>query len=198
MTASPEQIESEIAQTREEIKTDVDALSEKLDPRKAAGRQAGKVKDSVTAAKDALMGTAESTKETITGTTSDVASRSGDRVGEVTGTVREAPARIASRTSGNPWAMGLGAFALGWLVSSLIPASRKEREAAQQLKESPIVEKAAESARQVASEAGEQVKAAASSVAEQAKEAGAQVGQQAKEAGTSVGQHAKETVSTTS
>ena len=51
MSASPEQIENEIAQTREEIKTDVDALSEKLDPRKAASRQAGKVKDSVTAAK---------------------------------------------------------------------------------------------------------------------------------------------------
>jgi hypothetical protein len=195
MTASPEQIENEIAQTREEIKTDVDALSEKLDPRKAAGRQASKVKESVTAAKDALMGSA---KDTIAVPTGELASRSGERMSEVAGTVREAPSRIATRTSGNPWAMGLGAFALGWLVSSLIPASRQEREAAQQLKESPVVEKATESARQVAAQASEHVKAAATTVAEQAKEAGSQVGQQAKDAGATLGQHAKETVGSTS
>lgn len=178
MSASPEQIENDIAQTREEIKSDVDALSDKLDPRKAASRQAGKVKDSVTAAKDALMGSA---KENVVATTGELASRSGERVSEVAGTVREAPSRIATRTSGNPWAMGLGAFALGWLVSSLIPASRQEREAARQLTESPLAQQAGESVRQVAAEAGDQVKAAATTVTEQAKQAGTQVGQHAKE-----------------
>jgi hypothetical protein len=80
--------------------------------------------------------------------------------------------------------MGLTAFALGWLASSLVPASRKEREAAQALRESPIVEPVVETAKQVAAQAGEHVKDAATTV-----------GAQAQQAAGSVGQHAKETVS---
>jgi hypothetical protein len=177
MTQSPEQIEAEIEQTRESIKTDVDALQEKLDPRKAAGRQADRVKESVTSVKDTLMGASSERAEAVSSSVAGTA-------GAVSQTVSDVPARLRTRTQGNPWAMGLTAFALGWLVSSLLPPSRKEREAAQALRESPAVEPVMESARQVATEAGEHVKQAAATVGEQAQQA----------AGT-VGQHAKESVS---
>jgi hypothetical protein len=183
MTQSPEQIEAEIAATRESIKDDVDALSEKLDPRKAATRQTDRVKESVTQVKDTLMGTSSEAASTVSSTVSERAGAVSERAGAASQTLTQAPARLRERTSGNPWAMGLTAFALGWLVSSLVPPSRKEREAAQSLRESPIAEPVVETAKQVAAEAGEHVKDAASAV-----------GQQAQQAAGSVGQHAKETV----
>jgi hypothetical protein len=183
MTQSPEEIEAEIAATRESIKDDVDALSEKLDPRKAASRQADRVKESMTQVKDTLMGTSSEAASSVSATVSDTAGVVSEKAGAASQTLAAAPARLAQRTSGNPWAMGLAAFALGWLASSLVPTSRKEREAAQALRESPIVEPVVETAKQVAAEAGEHVK-----------EAAAVVGQQAQQAVGSVGQHAKETV----
>ena len=49
----------------------------------------------------------------------------------------ESTAATAARrqTQGNPLAAGLIAFGVGWLVSSLLPDSQKERELAHQLKD---------------------------------------------------------------
>ncbi|MFB0840543.1 hypothetical protein ACETK3_21425, partial [Arthrobacter sp. E44] len=49
-------------------------------------------------------------------------------------TVSAAPDQVKAKTAGNPLAAGLIAFGAGLLVSSLIPPSQKEREAADQLK----------------------------------------------------------------
>ncbi|MCT9627592.1 hypothetical protein HWD94_21105, partial [Pseudarthrobacter equi] len=49
-------------------------------------------------------------------------------------TVAAAPDRVKAKTQGNPLAAGLIAFGAGMLISSLIPASDKERQAADQLK----------------------------------------------------------------
>jgi hypothetical protein len=174
MTQSPEQMEAEIERTRESIKSDVDALQHKLDPRKVAGRQADRVKESVTQVKDTLMGASSERADVVSATVAGTA-------GAVTQTVSDVPARLHTRTQGNPWAMGLTAFALGWLVSSLLPPSRREREAAQALRESPVLEPVVESARQVATEAGQQVKQAAAVVGEQAQQAASTVGEHAKE-----------------
>ena len=46
--------------------------------------------------------------------------------------------RVSRGARGNPIAVGLGAFALGWLVSSLIPASRAEQRAAGTLRDSDV------------------------------------------------------------
>ncbi len=167
MTQSPEQIEAEIERTRESIKSDVDALQHKLDPRKVAGRQADRVKESVTQVKDTLMGASSERADVVSATVAGTA-------GAVTQTVSDVPARLRTRT-------GLTAFALGWLVSSLLPPSRREREAAQALRESPVLEPVVESARQVATEAGQQVKQAAAVVGEQAQQAASTVGEHAKE-----------------
>ena len=44
--------------------------------------------------------------------------------------IADAPRQVAAKTQGNPLAAGLIAFGAGLLVSSLIPPSEKEREAA--------------------------------------------------------------------
>jgi len=84
--------------------------------------------------------------------------------------VAGAPGQLKYRTQGNPLAAGLIAFGAGLLVSSLIPASQKEREAADALKSAaePLTTELTDAAKQVAEglkapaqEAVENVKATA-------------------------------------
>ena len=42
---------------------------------------------------------------------------------------------IRQKSEGNPLAAGLIAFGVGWLASSLIPATRREQQVASQVKE---------------------------------------------------------------
>ena len=165
---SPDQIEKDIERTREELRDNVDALQEKLSPTHAAKRGAARVGESVTQVRDTLMGSAE-----------EGVSRAQDSVSDVSG-------RIGRGTRGNPIAVGLGAFALGWLASSLIPSSRKERQAVESLRDS-------EMASSVAQPLAETVKSVAGSAEESAKEAAKEVGREAKEAASSVAGSAKET-----
>lgn len=75
------------------------------------------------------------------------------------------------QAEGNPLAAGLVAFGVGWLVSSLLPASRAEMRATQRAQDvakehgGPI----AEQAKQAASEVGEQLKGSAQEAVEQVK-----------------------------
>ena len=87
----------------------------------------------------------------------------------------EATGWIFAKTQGNPLAAGLIAFGAGLLVSSLIPASQKEREAADALKTAaePLTTELTEAAKNVAEglrepaqEAMENVKASAADATE--------------------------------
>ncbi|HEX6888409.1 MAG TPA: DUF3618 domain-containing protein [Candidatus Nanopelagicales bacterium] len=194
--ASPEELEQDIERTRAELRENVDALQEKLSPTAAAKRGANRVQEAVAQVKDTVLGTAEEsvakTQEGVSraqGTVTDGVSRSAE-------SVRETGRKVQRTTRGNPLAVGLGAFALGWLVSSLLPVSRREREAVESLQESDvatsITQPLVESARSVAQSAGERAKEgvaevsaeaqlAATAVAEQAKDAAAQTKDEATE-----------------
>jgi gas vesicle protein len=75
------------------------------------------------------------------------------------------------QTQGNPLAAGLIAFGVGWLVSSLLPASEKEKELAQQAESAVREHKDAllEPAKQAAQEIGDQLKPAAQEAVESVK-----------------------------
>lgn len=158
---SPDQIEKDIEYTREELRANVDALQEKLSPTHAAKRSAARIGESVSQARDTLMGTAEEgvtrTHESMSGVSS----------------------RIGRGARGNPVAVGLGAFAIGWMVSSLIPASRTEKRAAVNLRDSDmaasVVQPVVEKARTVAENAGDNVREAAKEVGREAQTAATSV-----------------------
>jgi hypothetical protein len=57
-----------------------------------------------------------------------------DAAATAASTVQEAPHAVRRQTQGNPLAAGLIAFGAGWLISSLLPASRREQELAEQAK----------------------------------------------------------------
>ena len=92
--------------------------------------------------------------------------------------MQEAPAAVRRQTRGNPVAAGLIAFGAGWLVSSLLPATRREQELADQ-------------AKQVAQE---KVQPVAQQVVAEVKENLREPAEQAVESVRSTAQDAKETV----
>ncbi|MCC2661030.1 MAG: hypothetical protein K0R37_1804, partial [Arthrobacter sp.] len=96
-------------------------------------------------------------------------------------TISDAPQKVAAKTQGNPLAAGLIAFGAGLLVSSLIPPSQKEREAAEALKNAaePVTTQLTEAAKDMAQglkepaqEAMENVKATATDAAARVKDEG--------------------------
>jgi hypothetical protein len=226
MTSSdPDVIRRQIEDTRRELSYDVDALNEKVNPARVMDRRVTAAKGRITRVKEKVMGTASDTTSTAqykashaVGTVQGAASSAAGTVQDATssaagtvqdaastavGAVQQAPDTIVRQAQGNPLAAGLIAFGVGWLVSSLLPASEKERQLAQQAETAIRENKDAllEPAKQAAQEAGEQLKPAAqqavesvkatatdaaSTVAEEGKSAAADVQGKARKAKTTV------------
>ena len=226
MTSSdPDVIRRQIEDTRRELSYDVDALNEKVNPARVMDRRVTAAKGRITRVKEKVMGSASDTTGTAqyhasnavgsvqgaassaAGSVQGAASSAADSVSNAASTavdaVQQAPDTIVRQTQGNPLAAGLIAFGVGWLVSSLLPASEKEKQLAQQAETAVRENKDAllEPAKQVAQEIGDELKPAAqqavesvkatatdaaSTVAEEGKSAAADVQGQAKQAKTTV------------
>ena len=123
------------------------------------------------------MGAADSMTDKVqsgTGSASDGVSRAGSAVGE-------APQKLTAKAQGNPIAAGLIAFGAGLLAASLIPASEKERVAADNIKTAaePLTTQVTDTAKEMAQglkepaqEAMENVKATATEAAQNVKQEG--------------------------
>ncbi len=108
----------------------------------AAGRVSGtasaaadRVSDTASVAADRVSGTASAAASSVQGAASTAVGAVQDAASSAAGAVQEAPQAIRRQTRGNPLAAGLIAFGAGWLVSSLLPASRREQELADQARQ---------------------------------------------------------------
>ena len=194
MTSSdPDVIRRQIEDTRRELSYDVDALNEKVNPARVVDRRVTAAKGKMTNLKEKVMGSAQHTTYQAQGVASSAAgsvqgaassaagsvqnaasSAAGtvqDAASSAATAVQQAPDTIVRQTQGNPLAAGLIAFGVGWLVSSLLPASEKEKQLAQQAETAIRENKDAllEPAKQVAQEVGEQLKPAAQQAVESVK-----------------------------
>jgi hypothetical protein len=213
-TSDPEVIRRQIEDTRRELSYDVDALNEKVNPARVVDRRVTAAKGRVSRVKDKVMGTAQDTTYTAqhrahqaAGTVQDAASSAAESVQSAASSaataVQQAPETVVRQAQGNPLAAGMIAFGVGWLVSSLLPASAKEKELAQQAESAVREHKDTllEPAKQAAQEIGDQLKPAAqqavesvkstaqdatTTVAEEGKSAAAEVQGQAEQAKSSV------------
>lgn len=160
--SDPDVIREDIERSRRELGRDVDALADKVNPGKMAERQAGRMKRAMSRFTDRVMGTA-----------SDAVEATQDVVGDAGAAVADAPRKVARATEGNPIAAGLIAFGVGWLVSSLVPASQPERRLAKEAKEAaePLLDEVRDVAMQSAEHLREPAREAVDAVAERASEA---------------------------
>ena len=192
MGEESEQLRRDIDQTRQELGTDVDALAEKVSPKRVVGRGVERTKDALGGAKEKIMGTASDVTSS-TGGVSSAASSAQNGVQNAASTVTDTAATAAQtarrQARGNPLAAGVVAFGLGWLVSSLLPASQKEREFAHTVKDQaqPTVQAVGQEAGQALSEMKdnlqEPAQQATRSVKETASDAAGTVTDEARSAG---------------
>jgi Protein of unknown function (DUF3618) len=200
-TSDPDVIRRQIEDTRRELSYDVDALNEKVNPARVMDRRVSAAKGRMTRMKERVMGTASDTTTQAQGMASntagsmqDAASSAADTVQSAASSaataVQQAPDTIVRQTQGNPLAAGLIAFGVGWLVSSLLPSTEKEKQLAQQA-ESAVRENKdtlLEPAKQVAQEVTEQMRPAAQQAVEEVKSTAQDAAQSVKEEGRAAAQ----------
>ena len=203
-SSDPEQIRREIERTQAALSQDVDALTEKVTPGKIVERRVDRARDAATRLKEKVMGSdpyghgsggsvLSTATDRVSGTASSAASSVQDAASSAAGTVQdaaataagavqEAPAAVRRQTRGNPVAAGLMAFGAGWLVSSLLPATRREQELADQAKQveqekvQPVAQQVVAEVKENLREPAEQAVESVRSTAQDAKETVAEEG----------------------
>jgi gas vesicle protein len=178
-----DQLRQEIEQTRRELGTDVDALTDKVSPRRVVERRVDRTKNAIGGLKERVMGTTDDVTSSAWGTVSGAASSVQDTASGAASSVQQAASsmggtaadtacRARRHAEGNPLAAGLIAFGVGWLVSSLLPPSQRERELAHQVKDQaqPVVQAAGQQAGQALSEVRDNLQQPAQEAVQSVKE----------------------------
>ncbi|SCL41954.1 Protein of unknown function [Micromonospora pallida] len=146
MSTDPDQIRREIEATRNNLSSDVDALAYKVSPSRIVDDRKQRARDALQNVRDKVMGTASDLGHTgghaahsVTDRASSAASSVGHAAHSAASSVQDAahraPQTLRHKSQGNPLAAGLIAFGVGWLASSLLPATDREQRAATQVKE---------------------------------------------------------------
>ncbi|TCO20388.1 uncharacterized protein DUF3618 [Kribbella steppae] len=194
MAEDPEQLKRNIEQTRRTVGRDVDALTEKVSPTRVVGRRVDRARYGAHRFKERVMGSVESVGGTAGSAVSSVQD-AGSNVGDAVGS---APDRARARTRGTPLAAGVIAFAAGWVVAAALPASTKERELAQEAKDTamdaagPVKEQAAQMAQEVKENLQEPAQEAVTHVKHSASQAAGEVADESRSAAQQVAGDAKD------
>jgi len=198
-----DEVRQEIQQTQAQLGSTLEEIGDRVAPKKVVRRAKGEiagrvddVKEKVSPARRAR-GALRRVRETVMGSEDDGGTGDGygstsgrvrgqadalsQRAGSAAGTVAEKARRAPAAAQGNPLAVGLLSFGAGFLAASLLPATDRERQVADQLKDQiePLKQRAVETGREVADElrqtaesGAEQVKRRATDAAETVKEEG--------------------------
>jgi ElaB/YqjD/DUF883 family membrane-anchored ribosome-binding protein len=196
--ATEEQLTRDIEARRAELSRDLDALTDKVSPAQMVERRKQATRTKFRSMREKVMGSAHDTRHGFS-------SAGSSATDSVTSGAQSAVETIEQKTEGNPLAAGLIAFGAGWLISSLLPASEKEAQAAQQLveraKESPVMDEAksvgqemGQNLKESAAERAQQVKSTAQDSAETVKQEGQSSAETVKQEGQSRAQHVTEDV----
>jgi hypothetical protein len=192
--SSPEAIQRDIERTRASLSADVNRLNEKVSPAKVVGRRVERVKGTATSVKERVMGSADDgTGLRAAGdSVSSGASSAKDAVSSAASSVGDAaaaaPQTVRRQTQGNPLAAGVIAFGVGWLLSSLPPATQREQDVAElaEDKAKELVDPLKETAQEVAGNLQEPLQHSVEQVKSAATDAAAQTAEHAKSAAADV------------
>jgi gas vesicle protein len=179
----PDVIRADIERTRSELSRDVNALGESVTPGHMARKGADKVKDRAAGLKDQIMGSASDAGHATSDSASSMASSGGD-------TAPGAASSVKRQARGNPLAAGLVALGAGWLLGSLLPASSKETEMAEAVKDraAPVLDEAQSTVKQMAQEGAEHLKEPAQEAVQAVKDHAQDSAQTVKQEGQSAAQ----------
>jgi len=162
-----DELRFEIQQQRNELSRDLEAVGDRVSPRRMVERRKASVRNTARRAKDAVMGSADSATTSVTDRASSMKGGAADVVSSPTDTVTAIPNRIESTTEGNPLAAGFIAFGAGLLAASLIPQTQRESQMASKVQ--PTLAQAAAQAGSAAQDAVSELKPQVQSAVEDVK-----------------------------
>jgi hypothetical protein len=190
MGQSTEELSTDIAQTRNSLASDLDALQDRVSPSAIVERRKAAARGRMRQVRQRLMGTVHDARSTT-------ASGMSSAGGSAHQTVEAAQQKAQEKYDGAPLAAGLVAFGAGMVLASLIPASEKEAVAAGKVVESakehgqPLVEEAKGQAQQLAQQAGQTATQAVQEVKDTATEGADRVRSEGQSAADSVRDEAR-------
>ena len=180
-----EQLTTDIENTRDDLSRNLDALNDRVNPSRVMERRKEAARSKFGSLRDKVMGSAHDAKHSASSTSSSMGDKASSAADSVTGTAHDAAQTVQQKAEGNPLAAGLMAFGAGVLISSIIPASEKESQAAQKLVETakehgqPIMDEAkaagqemGQNLKEEATQAAQEVKASAQDSAQNVKQEG--------------------------
>ena len=191
-SSNPDEIRADIERTRAELSRNVDTLGDTVNPKNIATRQVDRVKDRARNLRDSIMGSPYDPDDR--GRAGELQSAVSDKASAVGDAVANAPQLAQQKTRGNPLAAGLIAFGVGLLVSSLIPASRKEQQAVGKLQDNldPLKQQVSDVAKEMADNLREPAQQAVESIKSVAADGAANVKGEAQSAKDDVAAQAQE------
>ena len=192
--SSPEEIQRDIERTRVSLSADVNRLNEKVSPAKVVGRRVDRVKGTATSVKDRVMGSADdgtglrAAGDTVSSGASSAKNAVSSAASGVGDAAAAAPQTVRRQTQGNPLAAGVIAFGIGWLLSSLPPATQREQDVAELAEEKAkeLAEPLKDTAQEVAGNLQEPLQHSVEQVKSAATDAAAQTAEHAKSAAADV------------
>ncbi|HZQ58829.1 MAG TPA: DUF3618 domain-containing protein [Acidimicrobiales bacterium] len=195
MGTRAEALRSEIARTRGDLSETLDAMGDRVSPRRMVERRTGRMRGRFATVREAVMGSPyqPGVTDRVGGAVRDATSSIGSTVGDAGGTLveqaQQAPEMARRQVRGNPLAAGLIAFGGGLLLATVLPETDRERQAASAVSGSvrPIVEHAKHAAHEVASAVQDHAQQAAAEVKDHARDAAQQVQAEATEHGRQLG-----------
>jgi gas vesicle protein len=171
---------------RAELSRDLEAIGDRVSPSRMVERRQAAVRQRLTRAKEAVMGTADTARDRVGsaadhvgGTASDIGSRIGD-----------APDAIRRQTEGNPLAAGLIAFGAGLLAATLIPTTRREEQAGRRIQ--PQLAQVAEEVKSEVRQAAEDLRPAAEQAVQEVKGSAQDAAQAVKDEASTAAQNVRD------
>ncbi len=153
MGSTPEELNTEIAGTRESLATDLDALQDRVSPQAVLDRRKAAVRSRAQGLRSRVMGSDDSSSGGLSSAGSSAVDTAQHKV------------------EGSPLAAGMVAFFAGVLVSAAIPATRTE---------SRLSQKAVDTAKEHGQPAADAMKSAGQDMAEGLKDSAQQAVQEVK------------------
>jgi len=203
MGQSAEELRREIEDTRMSMTRDLDAIGDRVSPRRMAERRWARTRLWFGNARESVFGGAYDMRygvsdraQSMSESMGDTAHAVGERVQGMAETVGNAPHMAADRARGNPMVAGGVAFGLGFLASMVFGSTEAEQDAVGRLAEKaqPLTEPLKEQLGEAASQLTDTVKEMGSQAASDLKDDASQRAQEVKGTAQGAAQQTKEQV----
>jgi len=198
MGTRADELKSDLERQRDALGDDLEAVGDRVSPGRMVERRRAALRQGFGRLRAKVMGTADSARGGMSDATSTVTDKTAETTQAVKDRVSDAPQALGSVTEGNPLAAGLIAFGAGLLTASLVPPTKQEHQAAEQLKPmldeaKSMAQEAAEHLRPEAEDAVTQVREQAAGAAETVRDEASGAAQRVKSDATSAAEEIKDT-----